>query len=394
MLVSVIIPIHNMEEYLPACLDSVVNQIYKNIEIILVDDGSTDRSVEICMEYSQRDDRIVLLQTNHQGVVAARKLGTERAKGYYCVFVDSDDWIAVDLLDTVIPLTDNGAVDIVNYNLTSVNGATSVKWNYTVSEGTYESKGLQNVFKKMMYDFEHGCPGIIQSLCTKLIKRNLLLESIHGLDNRITMGEDAAVVYIAMLKAKKIVIANSYLYFYRVRPGSMCTSCHPDFFSQIYLFQRYMEDVFSDYDKEYRLENQLQAYIFSFLKKGIQDVYSIRMKKVYRLPFCDWDTGKRVVLYGAGEVGKSYYRQLCKEPLAEIAAWVDKGKANEFIYNRRIEEPEILKDIICDKVLIAVLHENQAQEIREQLRVYCGDGEIIWKKPISYWWENEIDLSQ
>ena len=155
-----------------------------------------------------------------------------------------------------------------------------------------------------------------------------------------------------------------------------------------------MEDVFSDYDKEYRLENQLQAYIFSFLKKGIQDVYSIRMKKVYRLPFCDWDTGKRVVLYGAGEVGKSYYRQLCKEPLAEIAAWVDKGKANEFIYNRRIEEPEILKDIICDKVLIAVLHENQAQEIREQLRIYCGDGEIIWKKPISYWWENEIDLSQ
>ena len=215
MLVSVIVPIYNTQQYLSVCLESILGQTYKKIEVILVDDGSTDGSLEICRNYAKKDSRIVIIEGCHKGVVPARRLGVETSKGEYCIFVDSDDWIAEDLLETILPFTDDRTVDIVNYNMKSVNGVDFKEWRYTLPEGVYEGEQLVLVYKKMMFDFEKSCPGIIQSLCTKLIKREILWSSIQTVDSRITMGEDAAVVYSALLIANKVIITNSYLYFYR-----------------------------------------------------------------------------------------------------------------------------------------------------------------------------------
>ena len=92
-LISVIVPIYNREKYLRTCLDSIVNQSYKNLEIILVDDGSTDDSVTICEEYATDDLRIKIIRQENQGVAAARNAGLRQAAGQYVGFVDSDDWL-------------------------------------------------------------------------------------------------------------------------------------------------------------------------------------------------------------------------------------------------------------------------------------------------------------
>ncbi len=122
MLVSIIVPIYNTENYLEECLDSILNQTYKKIEIILVDDGSTDKSFEIGEKYASRDDRVILLQSAHKGVVSARKLGVEKAKGDYCTFVDSDDWVEKDWIEQVLLLTNQGKADVVCYSMKSVSG--------------------------------------------------------------------------------------------------------------------------------------------------------------------------------------------------------------------------------------------------------------------------------
>ena len=247
MLISVIVPVYNTRQYLSACLDSILNQTYKNIEVVLVDDGSTDGSLEICMDYAKTktDSRIIVVQQEHGGLVEARKSGVKTSKGEYCIFVDSDDWIAEDLLETVLTLTDRGSVDIVNYNMRSVGNGCS-DWTYMVPEGIYEHVELEDIYKKMMFDFENECPGIIQSLCTKFMRRELLWSSIESEDPRITMGEDAAVVYKAMLMAKKIAVTHKVFYFYRIHEKSMCRKKENDMVIKVYHFQQYMQGVFSE----------------------------------------------------------------------------------------------------------------------------------------------------
>lgn len=388
-LVSIIVPVYNAEKYLPECIESIMNQTYHNLEIILVDDESTDGSLSICREYSLRDARIRIVEASHQGVVHTRIVGVEAAKGEYCMFVDSDDWIEENMIETILPLASDG-VDIVNYSLKSIYETGENEWSNAVPEGVYEKERLEELYKKMMFDFSDGRPGIIQSLCTKLFKRELLWGNIACVDYRITMGEDAAVTYPAMLHSKRVVVTNKSMYCYRVHPGSMCTSRNLNVFSEIYYFQQYMKAAFARYDKCYCLEDQLQAYMAHFIEKGIRDVFSLTLKAVYHIPFYKLpDIRGRLVLYGAGTVGKSYYRQLNQINEIKVVAWIDENE-DQIMYGTRISNLKILEKIQFDKILIAVKKETVAQEIRKQLSRYAAGEQIIWEEPQTDRWEKEF----
>ena len=391
---SIIVPIFNCKLYLNRCIDSILNQDYDNFEVILINDGSTDGSLEICRNYAKKDSRIVIIEGCHKGVVPARRLGVETSKGEYCIFVDSDDWIAEDLLETILPFTDDRTVDIVNYNMKSVNGVDFKEWRYTLPEGVYEGEQLVLVYKKMMFDFEKSCPGIIQSLCTKLIKREILWSSIQTVDSRITMGEDAAVVYSALLIANKVIITNSYLYFYRLNPESLCHSKKDmQIFDRVFIFQKYMKSVFEKY-RDYGLSDQLQAYLIHLIDKGIADFFSLKLQNFYHIPFELSELRGNIVLYGAGEVGRSYYRQLMQNENVKIVAWVDKKLKNKKICNCRIESPDIISNISFDKVLIAHINQYSAMRIRKQICEISliADENIIWEEPKVNWWERQIEI--
>ena len=113
-MISVIVPIYNAEKYLDKCLTSIVNQTYADIEIILVNDGSTDESLAICKKYEQDDERIVVINKRNEGLVRARKDGIRMAKGEYITFVDADDWIDITTYEKVY----TGKADIISYGLT------------------------------------------------------------------------------------------------------------------------------------------------------------------------------------------------------------------------------------------------------------------------------------
>ncbi|MCI8505909.1 MAG: glycosyltransferase [Lachnospiraceae bacterium] len=392
-MVSIIVPIYNAEKYLFHCIESVLNQTYKNIEVILVDDGSSDNSLKICMEYSKADERIRIIQGSHQGVVLARKRGVKEAKGEYCIFVDSDDWIDKYLLESTVPMTEGGSVDIVNYNLCSVDNSGVRRWKYTVPEGRYKKESLKGIYGKMIFDFQYGCPGLIQSLCTKLIRKEVLWSCLKDVDQRITLGEDAAVAYPMMLRAEKVVVLHKAFYFYRIRPESMCHSTDDEIFAKVSLFQQYMQKVFGKYSKEYQLETQLRAYLLNYITKGIREMFSIKLENLYQMPMGLLSgTDRRIVLYGAGKVGKSYYRQLAREDNVDIVAWVDKGKAGQKIYDRRIESPGIISGIRFDKIMIAVKDWETAEEIKSELKKFVFLSQILWDTPRSSWWEREIEL--
>ena len=130
-IISVIIPIYNVEEFLPKCIDSVLNQTLKNVEIILVDDGSTDNSSIICDEYALLDNRITVIHKKNEGLSASRNIGIDVAKGNYLAFVDSDDWIEESMFE-------------IMYNTIVTNDADMVVCNY------YEDYGMKRYPMKLL----------------------------------------------------------------------------------------------------------------------------------------------------------------------------------------------------------------------------------------------------
>ena len=100
--ISIIVPVYNLEKYLPRCLNSVCNQTYKNLEIILVDDGSTDKSSDICDNWAKKDSRIIVIHKKNGGVSSARNAGIKKATGEYIHFVDGDDWLELNCYEKIV----------------------------------------------------------------------------------------------------------------------------------------------------------------------------------------------------------------------------------------------------------------------------------------------------
>lgn len=134
-LLSVVIPVYNVQDCLRQALDSVTNQSYKNMEIIIINDGSTDNSYEICKEYASRDKRIILLTGQNNGLSTARNIGIKNAHGEYIAFLDSDDWLALDCYQISIKKAQETGADIVAYDIFEVyKKKYSSKTSYIISK--------------------------------------------------------------------------------------------------------------------------------------------------------------------------------------------------------------------------------------------------------------------
>ena len=208
-LISVIVPVYNVEQYLPKCIDTIVNQTYQNLEIILIDDGSTDNSGKMCDEYLSNDNRIKVIHKENGGLSDARNIGLNIATGKYITFVDSDDYI------------DKNYVEIL-YNLLVKNDADiSVGRNYreypekTVNMGINKEMLLTNeeALEKLLYEDDFDT-----SAWAKLYKKDLF-NDIRFPKNRIY--EDMATTYKLIDKASKIYLGSYPIYHYIVRGSSL-----------------------------------------------------------------------------------------------------------------------------------------------------------------------------
>lgn len=122
---SILVPVYNVEKYLPECLESIENQTYRDFEVILVDDGSNDRSGEICDQFKERTTtNTTVLHKENQGLISARRIGINNAKGEYCIFCDSDDFLETTALEELNQVIEQYDVDLIIYNANSVDEST------------------------------------------------------------------------------------------------------------------------------------------------------------------------------------------------------------------------------------------------------------------------------
>ena len=150
-MISIIVPVYNIEKYLPRCLDSLIGQSFLDIEIIIVDDGSTDGCYYICEEYGRKDPRIVVIHKTNGGLVSARKVGMKAARGEYIAYVDGDDWIEPQMYEQMYQKMIEENVDIVMCGRFEDVADTSKKVFHGVKEGRYKKQELQKlVYPKMI----------------------------------------------------------------------------------------------------------------------------------------------------------------------------------------------------------------------------------------------------
>lgn len=382
--ISIIVPVYNTESYLSKCLDSIINQTYKNIEVILIDDGSTDSSGKICDHYAEVDTRFQVLHTENKGLVSARKTGLACATGDYIGFVDSDDWIKKTMYEELLRLLQDSQADIVCCGAIIVSLSKQKKFYNRMKEGLYNLESLPKLYETMMFDETENAPGILQSIWSKLFKKALLESCLIPVVNEITYGEDAAIVYPYCLKAKRIVVTNETYYYYRENPSSMCGGKNIEIFKKIDLFYKYMNQVFHGYPVEWKLERQLRLYMIHFVKMGLDKNFHLQCNNRYQLPYKQLLDSKKIVLYGAGSVGRSYYEQLIEQDIWEIVLWVDKQGVGQIQNGHVISSVNSLYRAEYDKILIAVKDELMASDIRNKLLLLGIKNEkIVWIQPIT-----------
>ena len=215
-LISIVVPIYNVKEYLDACIKSIINQTYKNIEIILVDDGSTDGCADLCDEYKKFDSRIRVIHKENGGLSDARNTGLEVASGVYIVFIDSDDYVNVnmvkELYDAIIKT--NSDISICKFK--------RVKSEIIDIYENKENKSLEILSGKRVIEEVYGGNGEEISFVAwnKMYKKDLFYDNeIRYPKGRIY--EDTFTTYKLLYYSKAIAIIDKYLYYYRVREGSI-----------------------------------------------------------------------------------------------------------------------------------------------------------------------------
>ncbi|MWX42503.1 glycosyltransferase family 2 protein, partial [Francisella tularensis] len=211
-LITLVIPIYNIENYLGRCLDSVINQTYKDLEIILVNDGSTDNSLEICESYAKEDSRIKIINKNNGGLSSARNVGLDACKGDYVTFIDSDDWVSLDYIEILYKnIIDNNA-DISIINAIKVKSQNN---DFTLKE---QKNLLHTYFSSIEFALDNTLPVMA---CAKLYKTKLF-ENLRFTNSIVFEDED--IMYRLLYHANKIVCTDYIGYFYFQRPTSITSS--------------------------------------------------------------------------------------------------------------------------------------------------------------------------
>lgn len=383
--ISVIVPVYNAEKYLRYCLDSILRQTYTNIEIILIDDGSTDSSLQICKDYHNRDSRIRIYTQKNSGLPSVRAKGILLSNSDIVTFVDSDDWIEPDMYENMIALYEKTLADLISTGIyiDYENGTTKTNLDH-YNEGFYDDLEKE-IYPSMLRNNHFGEFGLFGNLCTKLFKRNILIDVYENINKNVFYGEDCLAFYSYCMRIKSIYVRKKAFYHYNIHSSSMCTNVDLRLPNNALLLYNELRRVFMQCKNYYPLLKQLKRYMLDIECHNLRMIYGIG-NEILEKWFFDYSDyyDSQIVIYGAGECGQALYQQIAKVGKTKnVVAWIDKYASKEksekcFITIEPIEKLGTLK---YDFLLLAVKDESLSIVIEEDLKsqFHIPVEKIIWK---------------
>ena len=384
-LLSVIVPVYNTAKYLARCLDSILRQSYENLEIIIIDDGSTDDSFDVANAFAQKDARIRLFTQKNKGITATRVRGIRESHGHWIGFVDSDDYIEPYMYQQLIDCIERQGCDLVSTSAYHHTLSRDINiWFDNYASGLYKNLPLE-IYPTMLHDFHINFKGLRCNLVTKLFHANMLKAVAENVDLRVFYEEDAMILYRYCLLCNSIYIMRDPLYHYVYRQGSAQQRAQEGEAESLYYLYKNLASAFQASPYSDILMRQLRQHILlKEEERVLRGLYGLDMSlldvwdfSAYRQVF-----GKRVLVYGAGRCGQAFYKELLRMGYQDrIVSWVDKKPKGVSAENIHPVEPvDVIRDKVYDFVAVAIKNEKMAREAITELQGKWGvpEEKIVW----------------
>lgn len=384
--ITVIVPVYNAGPHLPRCVESILSQTCQDLQVILIDDGSTDGSGRLCDRYAQLDGRVEVCHTENKGPVAARKLGLQRSMGEHVGFVDADDYVEPDMFELLRNEIGDSGADFVHMGYIREQGGRSEDV-ISFREQTLDLPDMdarEEILTRYVFQPE-GDRSISPSLWSKLFKRELIQTCYSALPDEQRYGEDLLCLCLCILESGRIRLSGKARYHYTIQDSSLSHLHDMEWAVAEAGLQYHLLKVLQNHDEPayLRLKDPICRYlvdkeIFMMKRLGIKELCISRFyyKGVEGLK------GKKIVLYGAGEVGQDYYLQFCRHRDIDIVAWLDSGWQRYRFDYASVRGMSALDDCEYETIVIAVWREETAREIGKMLMSRGQSGEkILWEKP-------------
>lgn len=334
MMLSVVVPVYNVEKYLDECVASIVNQTVRDLEIILVDDGSTDSSGALCDAWADKDSRITVYHKSNGGLMSAWKYGLARASGDYIGFVDSDDWIDTDMYEKMLAAAAETGADMV---------CGSFVREYTDGRQIYEPVMLQSGFYDRTRILTEISPNLLISrkyhnriLCpskvVKLFKRGLLLSVLEDCDERVTIGEDLVTVFSCLQIAESLYVMDHFWpYHYRINSASMVHTFSAGKYEKIDILKQVLLALNSKYgvfDYTTQIYTDYLGLFFRTVEHQILSETGGNLVADLRKRYASQDVQKAISLSDVSMLSKKHrlYLYLMKLGLVRAVVWIRRMK--------------------------------------------------------------------
>ena len=236
---SIIVPVYKVEKYLHQCVDSILEQTFRDFEVILIDDGSPDNSGVICDEYALKDSRVKVIHQENGGCVKARRAGYHLCSGDYIVHVDSDDYIAPDMLELVAEQIQTHGVDAVLFGFQHFYESVEECCPQRVAAGLYDGEKMNTIRSNLLLGADAGVT-IHNSLWSLVMRKEVFEPNLMTVPESLYRGEDLAAVIPALNQCGAVYVLAACPYYYRVTPGSIMNTHRGDELEQAKLLAEYL----------------------------------------------------------------------------------------------------------------------------------------------------------
>ena len=294
-LISVIIPVYGVEKYISQCLESVINQTYNNLEIIVINDGTKDRSAEIAKEYAAKDSRIKVYDFKNGGLSVARNRGLEIATGEYISYLDSDDWLDTKMYETLLETAMKNEADMVKCGIIETNGASEEKITFSDVKiiNNEQHKAFENYFK-----------GILWTLAWNGLYKKELAKKVKFPDNVVHEDNYSSAMFLYL--AKKVIAMPFCLNYYRVNDAGISKGGVKKPLDKILAIIKLKQDLLKLGFADKKIDWKLSVEFYHFVRGWNDDLYRVvAMKKdLYEYVMSNLDTRRKLSFWWMGRKKK------------------------------------------------------------------------------------------
>lgn len=342
---SVIIPVYNTEKYLKRCVDSVLSQTYKNLDIILVDDGSTDGGGRICDRYAEVDTRVRVYHQENGGVASASKVGASHAIGEYVILLGSDDWIEADGYELMMKRVEEYHPDIVAIGYKKEFAGFIEECGQVIADGFYEREDFWNAFEEKVDEAPFFCQPIDMSLANKAIKTELWKKHQLNCSNDLKKNVDDAVVFPCLLEMNSIYVESAYFVHYCVRKTSVTWEAKKGDYER---FLCLADSLLSSMENSSQKTDVGKKFlIYKLFYHLILDVPEKLIDSEKCMIYPQVKPGSNIIVYGKGVFANRFMARIKEMDYCSIVENIDKSDADRLL---EINEKQY------DYIVIAAFH--------------------------------------